>query len=591
MQVKNFFWIVVLLWLGQRAPSISAKEGSKKVYKHGLDGYPQSLDPVHGGSIYSTLLVTSIYETLYSYQYLARPFALLPNLADGYPLLSKDGLTLTFSLKKGSYFQDAPCFAQGKGREVTAADFVYSLKRHFDPKNRSTGAWLWNHKILGLDEWQARGARYQDSVPGLLALDRYTLQIRLVKPFPKFLYTLALSFAAVVPHEAVAYYGKEFGCHPVGSGPYKLTEFNRQKAVLKKNSNYRPDFFHLEEQGYDAALHAASGVASLEGKRLPLLDDIEVHFMDQATSRWSAFNKKDELHYSLVPLKFLPQVVASSVPFGLKDPYAQKYNYLPLKALGFHYIEFNMSLPEIGYHPDPKQNKRNWALRCALRKAFDWRKKIGEHDFGMGEAFAGVIPPGIDGFDPNLSKESITVDIVGAKKLLRDYGWTAKNLPLLEYASVANVRSRQDFELLRSWVAQIGFPGDKLVLKTFPSFGEYFTALKKGQVQIHGDLIWYLDYPDAENVLQVFYGPNRAPGSNTAQYANPEFDRLFAKGIDLPESLERTAAFQEANRLLIEDCAVISGYSAGFLHMWHKNVVMYPNQGGVGSILKFIDMN
>ena len=195
------------------------------------------MDPVQSATQYANLMTTSIYDQLYEYKYLARPYELKPRLAEAMPEVSEDGLTYTYRIKKGILYADNECFPAGKGREVTANDFIYSMRRLFDPKARSQGAWLWQGKIKGLDEWKEEGADYSKPIEGLRALDDYTIQIILNKPFPQLTYTFAMGFSSVTPREAVEHYGKEFGLNPVGSGPYKLKSFSTKKAILVRNEN------------------------------------------------------------------------------------------------------------------------------------------------------------------------------------------------------------------------------------------------------------------------------------------------------------------------------------------------------------------
>jgi ABC-type transport system substrate-binding protein len=165
------------------------------------------------------------------------------------------------------------------------------MRRLFDPKARSQGAWLWQGKIKGLDEWKEEGADYSKSIEGLKALDDYTIQIILNKPFPQLTYTFAMGFSSVTPREAVEYYGKEFGLNPVGSGPYKLKSFSTKKAILVRNENYREEIFSLEEEGYDPKTQSGFGLERLEGKKLPIMDTTEVYFMEESMTRWNSLNK------------------------------------------------------------------------------------------------------------------------------------------------------------------------------------------------------------------------------------------------------------------------------------------------------------
>ena len=195
-----------------------------RVYRHSLDEAPTSLDPVHAATVYANYVIRIAYDTLYDYKYLARPYALQPNLAAAMPEISADGLVYTIPIKHGVHFVNDPAFQNGKGRELTAHDVVYSLERHFDPATHSEGAWLWRDRIVGLDAWGAAGARYGVEPAGLRALDDYTVRLELTRPYPQLPHTLAQGFAAVVPREAVERYGPELGVHPVGSGPYAVEQ-------------------------------------------------------------------------------------------------------------------------------------------------------------------------------------------------------------------------------------------------------------------------------------------------------------------------------------------------------------------------------
>ncbi len=181
-----------LLPLAALVASSLAMADDIKVLKFSEDGTPTTFDPVQAGTTYANTVTTAVYDTLYEYKYLKSPYELKPNLAVDMPQVSEDGLTYTIKLKKGVKFIDDAAFVDGKGREVTADDFVYSIKRHFDAKNRSQGSWLWTGKIVGVDDWKANGSDYAKSIEGLQALDSHTVQIKLIKPFPQLTYTLAM---------------------------------------------------------------------------------------------------------------------------------------------------------------------------------------------------------------------------------------------------------------------------------------------------------------------------------------------------------------------------------------------------------------
>jgi len=246
-----------------------------------------------------------------------------------------------------------------------------------------------------------------------------------------------------------------------------------------------------------------------------------------------------------------------------------------------------MSDQAFGYHPDPVQNGKNKALRCAIRKAYDWGQKIDRYYHGIGEPYEGIIPPGVDGYDPDLVHKSTVKDVSGAKKLLAENGWDSKSLPTLEFSSTSSIQKRQMYEQFRAWVGQIGYPKRKITHKTFANFSDYWKAIKENKLSTH-ELVWNLDYPDAENILQLYYGPNAAPGANNANYKNPEYDRLFEKATAMQPGPERTELYKKLNQILIDDCVVIAGFARTQVHMWHKDVIMYPAPQVIGNIFKWV---
>ncbi|HEY0338712.1 MAG TPA: ABC transporter substrate-binding protein, partial [Burkholderiales bacterium] len=201
-------------------------------------------DPVKISDYYSGTVIEAIFDPLLTYDYLARPAKLIPNVAESLPAISDNGKTYTLRIKRGIYFADDPAF-KGKQRELTAHDYAYSIKRFLDPKNRSPYAFLFEGKIVGLDELAARakktdGFDYDAEVPGLETPDRYTLRIRLKETDFNFSHVLAFSLGGAVAREVIQAYGEDTNSHPVGTGPYVLKTYTRSaKIVLEANPAYR----------------------------------------------------------------------------------------------------------------------------------------------------------------------------------------------------------------------------------------------------------------------------------------------------------------------------------------------------------------
>ena len=575
---------VLLLTTCKRPFSDRAQDLS--VFRFSENGAPVTMDPVQSATQYANLMTTSIYDQLYEYKYLARPYELKPRLAEAMPEVSEDGLTYTYRIKKGILYADNECFPGGKGREVTANDFVFSMRRLFDPKARSQGEWLWQNKIKGLDEWKKAGADYSQPIEGLKALDDHTIQVTLNNPFPQLTYTFAMGYSSVTPKEAVDHYGDEFGLNPVGSGPYKLKSFTTKKAILVRNENYREEIFDLEEEGYDPETQSGFNLEKLQGKKLPIMDISEVYFMKESSTRWNSLNKGTEIHYGAIPIEKSKQVADKLKPLVLKPEYAEKFTAMNLAELGVLYLYFNMSDPKIGHHPDPEQNRRNLLLRKAIKAAYDWPQRSRRFYNGTADLYPGTIPPTLDGYDTSFTSEMTEPDYEKAKAYLKEGGWTADNLPELDYHGVASVQTKQMFEQFRGWMEEIGYPREKIPFKSHATFGDFNKKVKERECTLIG-MAWGLDYPDAENVLQLFYGPNGSPGSNTSNFNDPKYNEMFKESIVMQPGPKRSEVYKKLNQIIIDEVPAVCGLSRNSPFIWHKNVVFFPSRNPHGSLLKY----
>ncbi|HZX27980.1 MAG TPA: ABC transporter substrate-binding protein, partial [Telluria sp.] len=234
-----------------------------------------ALDPAVASDLASLQLMENLFDPLLRYDYLARPARLQANTVTALPEVSADGLTYTFHLRPGVRFAPDPAF-QGQTREVTAQDYVYSLMRLYDPVLKSPWLPMFEGKIAG-DSALTKNFSYATRIPGLEAVDRSTLRIRLNAPEPNFLYYLAMPATGVVAREVVEAYPGQAGNHPVGTGPFMVGEWKRSdRIVLLKNPQA------------SAVFHSAVASA-LEGKRLPFVDRVEVRVAEELQGRVLGF--------------------------------------------------------------------------------------------------------------------------------------------------------------------------------------------------------------------------------------------------------------------------------------------------------------
>lgn len=562
-------------------------DDTQRVYRHSTDGAPSSLDPAQAATVYSNMVVVNVFDTLYRYKYLARPYEIAPNLALGLPEVSADGLEYMFRIRPDARYSDDPAFADGVGRAVTVNDLVYSLKRHFDPATRSQGAWLWAGRIVGLDAWAEAGADYGAAIDGLEVIDDHTLRIRLIEPYPQLVYTLATGFSALVPREAVDHYGREFGVRPVGSGPFRLTSFDSALARFERNPYFKRPPLDLAAEGYDPALHAAYGLAALDGIEYPALDRLEIHFIQENAARWSSF-ASGAVDTVMVPNEQVEQVLSERRPIRFRPEVAAQYHGSSGVEAGFVYAGFNMADERFGHHPDSAQDAANRALRCAVRDAFDWTARNDTFYYGVGQIFPGVIPPVVPEFDPDLARDSVAGRVEQGRQRLAEFGWNADKLPELSYGLVSGVQQRQMYDQFRGQLIDLGFPPDKIAAETFATFGDFSRAMKNRRLDLFF-LGWTLDYPDAQNTLQLFYGPYETPGSNNFNYRNPAFDALYEQSATLQAGPERTDLYQRMNQMVIDDCVAITGLSRTRIYLWNKRMIMFPdNEILDGFFMRFV---
>lgn len=539
------------------------KTFSEKEINIGIKAVIKGYDPIQANDTYGSVEISRIYEGLLEYHYLKRPFELRANLAEEMPKVSADGLTYTFKLRKGVVFQDDKAFPNNKGRELVAEDFVYSIKRLADPKLMSKGWWLLDDKLVGLNEWRQKHSEletvdYDEVVKGIRALDRYTLQFELKRPFPQFLYALAMPFCFVVAKEVVDFYGKDFQNHPIGTGAFKLSKFSAgaNKVVYYKNPTFREMYYPKEAYSEFERL----GHLKDAGKKLPLVDKISVSFMPTEQPRWLNFSKGN-IDTLEIPKDNFNSVLNDQKE--LKSEYTSKGVKLEVApSLDLTYIGFNFD----------KEIFKNKKLRQAIALAFDNKSHNKLFHNGVAQEANGIIPPGVSGFDSNFINKYLTFNIQKAKELLAQAGFPGgKGLPELTYDTSNSTTHRQQGEFFAKLLAQIG-----IKLRVFTNqFPVLQQKINDRKVDLFG-IAWSADYPDAENFLQLLYGPNKSPGTNDTGYNNPTYNELYKKSAIMQNSPERTQIYEKLNQIMAEDVPIIPNVHRQFYiikHKWLKNYI------------------
>jgi oligopeptide transport system substrate-binding protein len=552
-------------------PAMAASSADPdKVLRYIFIAPETGFDPAIGRDLYSAKVTQSVFETLFTYEYLARPAKLTPLTAEALPEVSEDGKTYTIKLKKGIYFADDPAFG-GKKRELTMADYVYSYKRLFDPQLASPHTWLLENKVVGLDEVAAEAKKtgkfnYDAPVEGLQLLDKYTLRIKLKQPDFNLGMSLAHEPTSAVAREVVEKYRDSMGqvmANPVGTGPYKLTEWVRgSKMVLTANPDYR---------GYTWDWQASTDpedaeiVAKLKGKKMPQVGRVEIYVMVEDQSRWLAF-QNDEVDLFQLEGPLAPQALKDG---KLKPELLKKGIYMSrIIDPEISYYYWNMKDPTTG-----GLSKEKIALRRAIAMAHNVQEEIKIVWNGEAVALEYPIPPGVVGHDPDY-KSTIQYDPKAANALLDKFGYKKgadgyRTMPdgkplTIKYSARADSNGQAQSEFWKKTFDSINVRmlGDR---RPFP---ELLKAEKQCQLMTRTNP-WIADYPDGDNFMQLFYGPNIGQNNNGC-VAIPEYDKLYAETQKLKPGPERDALYHKMARIMEVYSAQRIGYAR------YRNMLAQP---------------
>jgi ABC-type transport system substrate-binding protein len=552
-RIFRTIFCVGLVLLGM-TPLRAQDRPSEKVLRYAFRIAETGFDPAQLSDLYSRILTAHIFDALYSYDYLARPAKIRPNVADGMPLVEDNYRTYTVRIKPGIYFADDPAF-QGRKRELVAQDFVYSFKRIFDPRNKSPSvSSLENEKMLGLSELRREALKpggsfnYDHEVEGVRALDRYTIRFRLAEPRPRFVHNLAdPGVWGAVAREVVEKYGDKIMEHPVGTGPYRLQQWVRSsKITLERNPNFREAYYEAEPAAQDAASQAI--YQRMKGKRLPMVDRVVVSIIEENQPRWLAFLGGEQDLLDRLPEQYAYQ----AIPNNRLAPNLQKKGItmerVPASDVTLSY--FAMEHPVVGgYTPDKV------ALRRAIALAYNASEEVRLPRRNQAIVAQGVIPPLNYGYEPGFKSEMGEFDRARAVALLDMYGYVDRDgdgwrdLPngqplVLEYATQPDAASRELSEIWRKNMSAVHIKIEFKVAK----WPENLKASRAGKLMMWG--VAWSGGPDGQGFLQLGYSPSKGQ-ANHARFVHPGFDRLFERMQDLPDGPQRLGLMQEATKILL----------------------------------------
>ncbi|MDP2371454.1 ABC transporter substrate-binding protein [Rhodoferax sp.] len=528
---------------------------AEKVLRYAFPIAETGFDPAQISDLYSRVVTSNVFDALYCYDYLARPVMVRPNVALGMPVVSEDLRTHTIKIRPGIYFADDPVFG-GKKRELTAQDFVYSYKRIFDPTTKSpTYSDLEEEKLIGMEELRRAaekpGARFDfdKEVEGIRALDRYTIQFKMAEPRPRFIHKLTdPSILGAMAREVVEAYGDKIMEHPVGTGPFKLDQWTRSsKMTFVRNPNFREEFYPAEPPSTDAKSRAI--YQQMKGKRLPMVDRIEISIIEENQPRWLSFLGSDQDLLERLPNAFAYQAIPNNrlAPNLVKKRLSMER--VPTSDVTLTY--FNMEHPVVGGYTADKV-----ALRRAIALAYNSEDEIRLPRRNQAIPAQGPMPPLTYGYDSQFKTEMSDFSRARAAALLDMYhyvdrdgdGW--RDLPdgkrlVLEYSTQPDAASR---ELNEIWKKNMDAVGVKVEFKT-GKWPEHLKAARSGKLMIWG-LGQSATIPDAGDLLSLGYGPAKGE-SNLARFENPEYDRLYQQQLLMPDGPERLAIMRQMSKILV----------------------------------------
>ena len=612
---------------------------------------PRYLDPTASYANPESAYTYQIYEPLYGYHFLKRPYELTPKAAAAVVqprYLDAQGLALPdnappdkiaesvydIPIRQGVKYQPHPAFAHdAKGellyhqltreqlgnkrspfdfaeqgtRELEAEDFVYALKRHATTRIEAPVFSVFAEYVIGLKDYaelvKREDAKLLAGLPqdirdkpfldfrrwplaGVQALDKHTLRIRLKGKYPQWNYWLAMPFMAPVPWEADAFYaqngmnenGLSLNQWPIGTGPYMMTEFVRDRRhVMKRNPNFRGEPYPCEGMPEDKALHLLDDC----GKTMPFIDTLYVTIEKERVPRKEKFKQGyfdvPEIERPEWGVEFNNDAEDSD---AIAKLYRERGFYFPLMTdISNWYLGFNMLDPVVGKGDTPEEQAKNRKLRQAIAIAVDWEEGYGRiFKYKGGVAAHSPVPPGLFG-----SREGqpgfvnpVTHVVVNGKPQRRPIADAKQLLVEAGYPDGRDVRSGKplllnydfqraltpEFKSENDWmVKQFAKLGIQLEIRA-TDFNQYQDKTLKGRHQIFW-AGWLADYPDAENFMFLLYGPNaksKTNGENIANYENPAFDTLYRQLQALEDGPEKQAVIDKMVVIAQQDSPWCMGF-------------------------------
>lgn len=614
-----------------------SRDGGKNILYSAFTDRPKHLDPVQSYSSDEIVFTAQIYQPPLQYHYLKRPYEVIPATAaevpkpryldaQGRPLPEgADASRIAFSeyvirIRPGILYQPHPAFAEQPAglagidtladfphrgtRELVADDYVYAIKRLAHPRLHSPILGLMSEYIDGLDDFAGELGKAvsaekegwldlrQYPLAGVTVVDRHTYRIRVKGKYPQFIYWLTMPFFAPMPWEADRFHSQPgmaeknltLDWYPVGTGPYMLTENNpNARMVLERNPNFGGEAYPCEGEAGDEV----DGLLADCGQPLPFIDKAVFTREKEQIPYWNKFLQGYYDASGIASDSFDQAVqVGAGGEAALSDAMQRQGIRLSTSvATTTFYMGFNMLDPVVG---GPSERARK--LRQAISLAIDQEEFISIFMNGRGQPAQGPIPPGIFGFragEAGINREMYDwadgaprrKSIADARRLLTEAGYpngrdekTGQPLVINLDTTAGGVGDKSRIDWLNKQFQKISV---QLVVRS-TDYNRFQEKVRKGAAQLFywG---WNADYPDPENFLFLLYGPQgrvKHVGENSANYANPEYDRLFEQMRAMENGPERQAIIDRMLLILRHDAPWVWGFHPNdytLRHAWLAN--------------------
>lgn len=462
----------------------------------GID--PVGMDPHLTGDAGSAAFIVEVFGGLYT---ISPDLAIVPDLADGFPEISEDGLVYTFTLRDDIFFHSR------ERRRVTAEDVRWSIERAASAELASPQAHAYLGDIVGARESFFGLA---EGVEGVRVIDDRTIEFTLREPIPPGLFLAKLTYptAFVVDRFQIEGNERNWTRQPNGTGPYRLKEWRvGERIVLEANAAYH-----------------------LGAPQVP-----EVWFELSGGSRLTRF-ENDELDVALISINDIERA---------RDPNSS------LNELYQTAPEFTVSYLALNTAVSPLDDLN---VRRALALAIDRDTVAGITFLGMVQPATGILPPQLPGF--TAEDKTLPFDPEAARAALAASTYADGDLPPITLFEVGGGASASiDTQAFLEQWRDVGIT----VEIRQADFATYLSEVGSGRVQMFG-AGWVMDYPDPESILDLkFHSESQL---NDVSYKNPEVDDLLDRARIEPDPQRRIDLYKQVEQLLIDNVVWIPLYFA-----------------------------